>query len=319
MRVRRPVLERAQVDQQADARARRTRSSGPGRPGSRGSAGRAVPPASSRPARAWSGPGRAGPRRRVCGLRRLRRGSGRLASLASASRSAGAARRALPPTAAGHARRPRACAPRLRRRCAARSGPARGRRAGDAGRTGTRAEASGGRRPETIIGRWPLVWNASVTTLRAVDDGDGAAADDLQRLVRRRRWRRCPRRGRCPSSDGDCATTASSRPSRVRCSKCWSMTTSLSRPRPADICAMRCFGVAPEAPNAIMCSAMALAPAEVPATAAPRRVRGQDGAARGASRDDDGGQPELVPAGQEDAGGVLQRRRPASRCSPRAG
>ena len=34
---------------------------------------------------------------------------------------------------------------------------------------------------------------------------------------------------------------------------------------------MRCLGVAPDAPNDIMCSAMALAPADVPATAAPRR------------------------------------------------
>ncbi len=33
---------------------------------------------------------------------------------------------------------------------------------------------------------------------------------------------------------------------------------------------MRCFGVAPEAPNAIMCELTALAPAEVPATTTPR-------------------------------------------------
>ena len=42
-----------------------------------------------------------------------------------------------------------------------------------------------------------------------------------------------------------------------------------SSPSPAAICAIRCLGVAPEAPNAIMCDDTALAPAEVPATTAP--------------------------------------------------
>ena len=44
-----------------------------------------------------------------------------------------------------------------------------------------------------------------------------------------------------------------------------------STPRPAAIWAMRCFGVAPDAPNAIMWLDIALAPALVPATTAPWR------------------------------------------------
>ena len=44
-------------------------------------------------------------------------------------------------------------------------------------------------------------------------------------------------------------------------------------PRPAAICAIRCLGVAPDAPNAIMWLDIADAPAEVPATTAPWRNR----------------------------------------------
>ena len=61
----------------------------------------------------------------------------------------------------------------------------------------------------------------------------------------------------------------SSRPSRFRCWKCWSTITPGSSPRPAAICAIRCFGVAPDAPNAIMCDDTADAPADVPATTEP--------------------------------------------------
>ena len=43
---------------------------------------------------------------------------------------------------------------------------------------------------------------------------------------------------------------------------------------------MRCLGVAPEAPNAIMCEDTALAPADVPATTAPSRNRSITAAAR---------------------------------------
>ena len=53
-----------------------------------------------------------------------------------------------------------------------------------------------------------------------------------------------------------------------------------SSPRPAAICAIRCLGVAPEAPNAIMCDEMALAPAEVPATTAPAMKRAMIASAR---------------------------------------
>ena len=63
----------------------------------------------------------------------------------------------------------------------------------------------------------------------------------------------------------------SSRPSRFRCWKCWSTMTPGSTPSPAAIWAMRCFGVAPDAPNAIMWLDIALAPALVPATTAPWR------------------------------------------------
>ena len=49
--------------------------------------------------------------------------------------------------------------------------------------------------------------------------------------------------------------------------------TPVRRPRPAAIWAIRCLGVAPDAPNAIMWLDTALAPAEVPATTAPARNR----------------------------------------------
>ena len=76
-----------------------------------------------------------------------------------------------------------------------------------------------------------------------------------------------------PSRAGDWATSASRRPIRFRCSKCWSMITPGSRPRPALIWVMRCFGVAPLVPKATMWVLMAEAPALVPATIAPCRWR----------------------------------------------
>ena len=72
-----------------------------------------------------------------------------------------------------------------------------------------------------------------------------------------------------PSSAGDWATSASSRPMRFRCSKCWSMITPGSSPRPALICVIRCLGVVPLVPKATMWVLMADAPALVPATIAP--------------------------------------------------
>ena len=123
--------------------------------------------------------------------------------------------------------------------------------------------------PETIIGRYPFVWNASVTTFAP------STMVTAPRPMTSRVWSgwmiaAVSSSRPSPISDGDCATAASRRPSRVRCSKCWSMTTPRTIPRPADICAIRCFGVAPDAPNAIMCVATALAPADVPAITAPR-------------------------------------------------
>ncbi len=51
-------------------------------------------------------------------------------------------------------------------------------------------------------------------------------------------------------------------------------------PRPAAIWAIRCFGVAPEAPKAIMWLLIAHAPADVPATTAPWRKRSRTASAR---------------------------------------
>ncbi len=73
-----------------------------------------------------------------------------------------------------------------------------------------------------------------------------------------------------PSNDGDWATRDISRPYRLRCSKCWSTTTPLISPNPTESWLIRCFGVEPPEPNAIMCSARMLAPADVPPTTAPR-------------------------------------------------
>ena len=53
-----------------------------------------------------------------------------------------------------------------------------------------------------------------------------------------------------------------------------------STPRPAAIWAIRCFGVAPDAPNAIMWLDIADAPADVPATTAPWRNRSSIASAR---------------------------------------
>jgi hypothetical protein len=55
-----------------------------------------------------------------------------------------------------------------------------------------------------------------------------------------------------PSRAGDWATRARRRPNRLRCSKCWSMSTPGSRPSPALIWVILCFGVAPLVPKATM-------------------------------------------------------------------
>ena len=109
-----------------------------------------------------------------------------------------------------------------------------------------------------------------------------------------------------PSRDGEPATIASSRPMRPRCSKCWSITSPWRMPRPAESCAMRFLGVEPDRPNATMCEAMALAPADVPASTAPRSCARNERVAE-ARPGHHRGQPRLVPAGEVDA-----RWRPAA-------
>ena len=51
-------------------------------------------------------------------------------------------------------------------------------------------------------------------------------------------------------------------------------------PSPAAIWAIRCFGVAPDAPNAIMWLDIAEAPADVPAMTAPSENRSKIASAR---------------------------------------
>ncbi len=72
---------------------------------------------------------------------------------------------------------------------------------------------------------------------------------------------------------------------------------------PAAIWAIRCLGVAPDAPNAIMWLLIADAPALVPGDHGPRAEAVEDrvGQARAADRRRE---PELVAAGQEHAGRV---------------
>ena len=108
-----------------------------------------------------------------------------------------------------------------------------------------------------------------------------------------------------PRSDGDCATTASSRPIRPRCSKCWSITTPCRIPSPADSCAIRFFGRRPR-------------PAERHHVRRHRaragRRAGEHGAAVVRQEDrvgqprpgHDRGQPRLVPAREEHAGRVAR-------------
>ena len=123
---------------------------------------------------------------------------------------------------------------------------------------------------------------------------------------RRSRW--CPRPGRCPSSDGDCAITASSRPNRPRCSKCWSTTTPSRTPSPAASCAMRCLGVSPRAAERHHVRRHRARAGGGPGEHGAAVVRPVDrvGEARAG---DDRGQAELVPAREEDRGRVVQGAR----------
>ena len=87
-----------------------------------------------------------------------------------------------------------------------------------------------------------------------------------------------------PSRLGFWAMRLSSRPSRLRCWKCWSTMTPGRTPSPAAIWAIRCFGVAPDAPKAIMWLDIAEAPADVPATTAPCWKRVEDRVGHAACR-----------------------------------
>ena len=68
-------------------------------------------------------------------------------------------------------------------------------------------------------------------------------------------------------------------------------------------------GVGPSSPKAIMCSDRIAAPAEVPPTATPRALRRRIALATGGSAEDRR-QPELVAAGEEDAGRRVERLQP---------
>ena len=76
-----------------------------------------------------------------------------------------------------------------------------------------------------------------------------------------------------PMTNGLNETAVSSRPSRSRWRKCWSMMSRLVRPRPGASVTPSVVGVGPVGPVAIMCSGSTAAPAEVPATTAPSAFR----------------------------------------------
>ena len=70
---------------------------------------------------------------------------------------------------------------------------------------------------------------------------------------------------------------------------------------------MRFLGVDPDRPNATMCDAMALAPADVPREHGTAIVREEQRVSE-TRAGDHRRQPRLVPAGQVHAGSALQRR-----------
>ncbi len=141
-----------------------------------------------------------------------------------------------------------------------------------AGRTGSPHGSEWSTTPLIMSGRWPRISQASVS-----DAAPSTTVID-PRPMTSMTWSgpttpavssSTPR----PSRLGFWAIRLRSRPSRFRCWKCWSTITPGSSPRPAAICAIRCLGVAPDAPKAIMWLEMALAPADVPATTAPASNR----------------------------------------------
>ena len=106
-----------------------------------------------------------------------------------------------------------------------------------------------------------------------VEDRHRAAADDPQHLVPARRP---PRRRRCPRRRRSRAAAATGRRSsaagRSGCAgrSAGRSPHDSSRPRPAATWVIRCLGVDARPPKATMCEDWMLAPAEVPATTAPR-------------------------------------------------
>ena len=101
---------------------------------------------------------------------------------------------------------------------------------------------------------------------------------------------------------------ASRRPSRFRCWKCWSTMTPGQQPEAGGDLGHALLRRRARRPNAIMWLLIAEAPADVPATTAPvpEAVEDRVGEARAADRRR---QPQLVAAGQEDAGRVAHRER----------
>ena len=82
--------------------------------------------------------------------------------------------------------------------------------------------------------------------------------------------------------------------------------TSRTSPRPAASWVIRCLGVEPPVPKATMCEDWMLAPAQVPPTTTPRACAAMIASPNGGAVDDRG-QLELVAAGHEDAGDVVEQ------------
>src|SRR4029078_11611381 len=88
-----------------------------------------------------------------------------------------------------------------------------------------------------------------------------------------------------PMANGLYASAVSSRPSRSRGRKWWSMMIGLVRPSPGARVTFRARGEAPSLPNAIMCSHRNAAPAGAPAKCLPSAALLRRGGALLADRD----------------------------------
>ena len=142
--------------------------------------------------------------------------------------------------------------------------------------------------------------------MTAVDDRDGALAQHVQRAIGERRSAQVSSSIPIPSSDGDCATSARSRPIRPRCSKCWSITMPCDDPetrRELDHPVLR------GRPGGAVGDHVARHRARARARAGEDRaavVRVRDGVAQPRAGDHLR-EPGLVAPGQEDAGRVAER------------